>query len=188
MKNNKWLIVGLGNSDSQYEKNRHNVGFWYIDYAINQREVTHIKNKYCALYQYDSDHDTIFFAKPHFYMNESGVPIKKLLENLEIQISQLIVFVDDMNLDVGDMRIRKKGQDGGHNGLKSIEHHLKTQEYPRLRIGIGSPENKKDHINYVLGDFTEEERSKIHKVLERADESVKEILSNGFGSSMSKFN
>lgn len=188
MKKEDWLIVGLGNPDSRYEKNRHNVGFLLIDYAIKNREVKEIKNKYSYLCESLFQGEKIFFAKPYFFVNESGIPIKKLISDLEIKISNLIVVVDDMNLDLGNIRIRKKGQDGGHNGLKSIEYHLGTCEYPRLKIGVGSPSNKKDHIKYILSDFKKNEDVLISKVFEKANESINEILVNGFHSAMGEFN
>ena len=93
-----------------------------------------------------------------------------------------------MNLDIGNIRIREKGKDGGHNGLKSIEYYLSTNEYPRLRIGIGSPNSKKDHINYVLGDFNSSEQKIIDEVLYSTENAIYEIIQNGFSSAMGKFN
>ena len=93
-----------------------------------------------------------------------------------------------MNLDIGNIRIREKGKDGGHNGLKSIEYYLGTNEYPRLRIGIGSPNNKKDHVNYVLGDFNLSEQKIIEKVFDSTEKAIHEIIENGFSSAMGKFN
>ena len=163
MKTNKWLIIGLGNPEIKYENNRHNIGYKLVDHILKKNETEKIKN-------------------------ESGIPVKKLVDEFSINLNNILIIVDDMNLDIGNIRIREKGKDGGHNGLKSIEYYLSTNEYPRLRIGIGSPNSKKDHINYVLGDFNSSEQKIIDEVLYSTEKAIYEIIQNGFSSAMGKFN
>ena len=188
MKDERWLIVGLGNPEIKYEHNRHNVGYKLVDYLLEKNETEKIKNKYSQLNKLIIKDKLIYFSKPFFYINESGIPVKKLLDELSIDISNILIIMDDMNLDIGDIRIREKGKDGGHNGLKSIEYYLGTNEYPRLRIGIGSPNSKKDHINYVLGDFNLSEQKIIETVFDSTEKAIYEIIQNGFSSAMGKFN
>ena len=188
MKDERWLIVGLGNPETKYEHNRHNVGYKLVDYLLEKNETEKIKNKYSQLNKLTKEDKLIYFAKPFFYINESGIPVKKLLDELSIGINNILIIMDDMNLDIGNIRIREKGKDGGHNGLKSIEYYLGTNEYPRLRIGIGSPNNKKDHVNYVLGDFNLSEQKIIEKVFDSTEKAIHEIIENGFSSAMGKFN
>ncbi len=111
-----------------------------------------------------------------------------MVDEFSINLNNILIIVDDMNLDIGNIRIREKGKDGGHNGLKSIEYYLSTNEYPRLRIGIGSPNSKKDHINYVLGDFNSSEQKIIDEVLYSTEKAIYEIIQNGFSAAMGKFN
>ncbi len=188
MNNDKWLVLGLGNPDLKYENNRHNAGSLFIDYLIQNNNIKKVKNKYSAVYKINLDNKEIFLAKPFFFINESGIPTIKLLEILDIRVSNLIIIVDDMNLDLGEIRIRKKGKDGGHNGLKSIEYKLQSTEYGRLRIGIGSPYNKKDHIDYVLSNFTKKEKVLLNQSIIIASHSINEIIENGFEAAMAKFN
>ena len=114
--------------------------------------------------------------------------VKKIADQLNIEPSKIIIVVDDMNLDLGEIRVRTKGSHGGHNGLRSIEYELGTNEYNRLRIGIGKPGSKNDHIDYVLGDFSKNEESIALKSIESAYLCILEIINNGFAKAMEKFN
>ena len=114
--------------------------------------------------------------------------VKKIADQLNIEPSKIIIVVDDMNLDLGEIRVRTKGGHGGHNGLRSIEYELGTNEYNRLRIGIGKPGSKNDHIDYVLGDFSKNEESIALKSIESAYLCILEIINNGFAKAMEKFN
>ena len=184
----KWLIVGLGNPEPKYEKNRHNIGFWAMDFSFNKLEKETVKNKYSGLFKSVINDNEVYFSKPFFYINESGIAVKKISNELSIEPSKIIIVVDDMNLNLGEIRIRTKGGHGGHNGLRSIEYELGTNEYNRLRIGIGKPGNKNDHIDYVLGDFSKNEESIALKSIESAYLCILEIINNGFVKAMEKFN
>ena len=186
--NSKWLIVGLGNPEPKYEKNRHNIGFWVMDFSFNKLEKETVKNKYSGLFKSVINNNEVYFSKPFFYINESGIAVKKISNELSIEPSKIIIVVDDMNLNLGEIRIRTKGGHGGHNGLKSIEYELGTNEYNRLRIGIGKPGNKNDHVGYVLGDFSKNEEPIALKSIENAYLCILEIINNGLVKAMEKFN
>ena len=186
--NNKWLIVGLGNPEPKYEKNRHNIGFWVMDFSFNKLKKEVIKNKYSGLFKSEINYNEVYFSKPFFYINESGIAVKKISKELNIEPNKIIVVVDDMNLDLGEIRIRTKGGHGGHNGLRSIEYELNTNKYNRLRIGIGSPVSKNKHVDYVLGDFFKNEEPIASKSVESAYLCIIEIINNGFSKAMEKFN
>ncbi len=185
---NKWLVVGLGNPEPKYEKNRHNIGFWVMDFSYDNLEKEKIKNKYSGLFKSIINYNEVYFSKPFFYINESGIAVKKIADQLNIEPSKIIIVVDDMNLDLGEIRVRTKGGHGGHNGLRSIEYELGTNEYNRLRVGIGKPGSKNDHIDYVLGDFSKNEESIALKSIESAYLCILEIINNGFAKAMEKFN
>mgnify|MGYP006201723837 FL=1 len=185
---NKWLVVGLGNPEPKYEKNRHNIGFWVMDFSYDNLEKEKIKNKYSGLFKSIINYNEVYFSKPFFYINESGIAVKKIADQLNIEPSKIIIVVDDMNLDLGEIRVRTKGGHGGHNGLRSIEYELGTNEYNRLRVGIGKPGSKNDHIDYVLGDFSKNEESIALKSIESAYFCILEIINNGFAKAMEKFN
>ena len=185
---NKWLIVGLGNPEPKYERNRHNIGFWAMDFLFNKLEKEIIKNKYSGLFKSEINNNEVYFSKPFFYINESGIAVKKVANELNIKPNKIVVIVDDMNLDLGEIRVRTKGGHGGHNGLRSIEYELNTNEYNRLRIGIGKPGSKNEHVDYVLGDFSKNEESVALKSIESAYLCIMEILNNGFSKAMEKFN
>ena len=185
---NKWLVVGLGNPEPKYEKNRHNIGFWVMDFSYDNLEKEKRKNKYSGLFKSIVNNNEVYFSKPFFYINESGIAVKKIADQLNIEPSKIIIVVDDMNLNLGEIRVRTKGGHGGHNGLRSIEYELGTNEYNRLKIGIGKPGSKIDHIDYVLGDFSKNEESIALKSIESAYLCILEIINNGFAKAMEKFN
>ena len=185
---NKWLIVGLGNPEPKYERNRHNIGFWVMDFSSNKLEKEIIKNKYSGLFKSKINNNEVYFSKPFFYINESGIAVKKIASELNIEPNKIIIVVDDMNLDLGEIRVRTKGGNGGHNGLRSIEYELNTTEYNRLRIGIGKPGSKNEHVDYVLGNFSKNEEVIALKTIESAYSCILEIINNGFSKAMEKFN
>ena len=185
---NNWLVVGLGNPEIKYEKNRHNIGSWLIDYAYNNIENEKVKNKYSSLFKTQINNNVVYFAKTFFYINESGIAVRKIAEEHSIKTTNIIIVVDDMNLELGKIRLRPKGSDGGHNGLKSIQYELKTEEYNRIRIGIGKPEHRNKHVDFVLGDFSKKEEVVANDTVNRAFLSIIEIMNNGFTKAMERFN
>ena len=187
------LIIGLGNPGMRYEHTKHNVGFRVIDALYeklcqrdSQPRPTHT-SIYNALVIQTTWHDTaIILAKPMAYMNNSGAAVGALVRRFEIPLSELCIIYDDVHLDVGVIRMRRKGSDGGQKGMKSIIQHLGTTEFPRLRIGIGEPVG--DLIDYVLTEFSEDEEIEITHIIDRAVEAIETLLTDDILTVMNKFN
>ncbi len=187
------LIVGLGNPGLRYLHTKHNVGFRVIDALHektqnNSRVPRHTPTSICrSLVMQTTWHDTpVIFAKPMTYMNNSGVAVAALMDRFEVPLSQLCVVYDDIHLDIGVLRIRQKGSDGGQKGMKSIIHHLGTNEFPRLRIGIGEPIG--DLTGYVLTEFSEAEEIEIEPTIDRAVDAVEAFVKNDILTVMNRFN
>jgi PTH1 family peptidyl-tRNA hydrolase len=187
------LIVGLGNPGLRYQHTKHNIGFRVID-ALHEktqhnRQVRrHTQTSVCkSLVMQTTWHDTsVIFAKPMTYMNNSGVAVAALVNRFEVPLSQLCVVYDDVHLDIGVLRIRQKGSDGGQKGMKSIIHHLGTNEFPRLRIGIGEPVG--DLVDYVLTEFSEAEEIEIEPTVHRAVDAVEAFVKDDILTVMNRFN
>lgn len=165
------LIVGLGNYGKQYENTRHNIGFIVIDYYANKKNIASFEKKgFKSTY---IKYDKAFLQKPTTYMNNSGEAIAELMNYYKIDIKDVYVIYDDMDIEVGDIRIRDKGSSGGHNGIKSIISHCGTN-FVRIRLGIG---NKKDKaISHVLGNFSKEERNILNDNLDTISNLIDDIL------------
>ena len=184
-----YLIVGLGNPEEEYNRTRHNMGFHTINKIANQYNLEIKKNKFHGLYENAIiENQKVIFVKPQTYMNLSGNCVKEFVEFFKIENDKIIIIYDDMDIEPGQIKIRKKGRSGGHNGMKSIIEMLGTEEFPRIRIGIGRPQDKDDKINYVIGEIKEEDVEKLEKGVDKAREAVIEILKNGIDTAMNKFN
>ena len=180
------LIVGLGNPGPRYANTRHNVGFRALEILMEQGD-NKIVARYNSLVMETTLHDTsIVLAKPLTYMNNSGSAIAALVNQLEIPLTELCIVYDDIHLDVGVIRMRRKGSDGGHNGMKSIISTLHTTEFPRLRIGIGEPIGAQ--VDYVLSEFTDAETPKIEDAIQRAVDAVETFVRDGILTAMNRFN
>ena len=187
------LIVGLGNPGLRYQYTKHNIGFRVIDALHektqhNQRVSRHIQTSVCkSLVMQTTWHDTsVILAKPMTYMNNSGVAVAALVNRFEVPLSQLCVVYDDVHLDIGVLRIRQKGSDGGQKGMKSIIHRLGTNEFPRLRIGIGEPVG--NMVDYVLTEFSEAEEIEIEPTIHRAVDAVEAFVTDDILTVMNRFN
>lgn len=185
-----FVIVGLGNPDKKYDKTRHNVGFDVIDCLADELGID-VKTKrhksLCGVSQQGSE--KIVLVKPQTYMNNSGEAVKSIMDFYKLNpATDLIVISDDINLDVGRIRIRKKGSAGGHNGLKNIIAHIKGDEFVRVRVGVGINGGGSDLINHVLGKFSKKERVVIDEKVADAKDAVLEIMKNGADAAMNKFN
>ena len=182
------LIVGLGNPGIRYEQTKHNIGFRVIDalYAECSRSKSH--TSICrSLVMQATWHDVaIILAKPMTYMNNSGTAVAALIRKFEIPLSELCVVYDDVHLDIGVLRMRQKGSDGGQKGMKSIIHHLGTTAFPRLRIGIGEPIG--DITDYVLTGFTEDEEIEITHTIDRAVDAIGTFVKDDILTAMNQFN
>lgn len=155
------MIVGLGNIGTEYEDTRHNIGFMVVDAFAKAHNAEFNKEKFHGfLAETFIDGEKVILVKPATYMNESGRAVGPLVDYFDLDLADLIIISDDLDLEVGKVRLRQKGSAGGHNGLKSIIAHLHTTEFNRLKIGIGRPKMM-SVVNWVLGDFSQAEKAKI---------------------------
>ena len=184
-----YLIVGLGNPEQEYGKTRHNMGFNAINKIANEYKIEITKSKFQGLYEKTQiEGEQVILLKPQTYMNLSGDCIKEFVKFYKIEKKQIIIIYDDMDIEPGKIKIRKKGSSGGHNGIKSIISNLGTEEFPRIRIGIGRPQYPGDQINYVIGSIPDEEKIILDQGAEKAAKAVIEILKNGIDKAMNKMN
>jgi len=184
-----YLIVGLGNPEDKYSNTRHNMGFDVINELSKQCDIKVSKSKFDAFYGMgEINSKKVILVKPQTYMNLSGESIIKFKKFYKISNKNIIVIYDDIDLKLGDIRLKAKGSSGSHNGMKSVIENLNTEEFIRIRVGIGSPENKEDMINYVIGQIPKRERGILDQSIEKAKNSVIEILENGIDIAMNKFN
>ena len=184
-----YLIIGLGNPEEEYSKTRHNMGFNTINKLAQKYNIKITKTKYEGLYETgEIEGQKVILIKPQTYMNLSGNCVKQFVDFYKVEKENVLVIYDDMDIEPGTIKIRKKGSAGGHNGMKSIVQVLGTEEFPRIRIGIGRPEHNGDEINYVIGAIPKEEIPKLKEGTEKAKEAIIEILKNGIDKAMNKFN
>jgi len=183
----KYLIVGLGNIGPEYAETRHNVGFKVVEELARQAEAEFKTETLGALAEIRHKGRTLVLLKPSTYMNRSGKAIRYWLTQKKIPQDRLLVVVDEINLPFGTLRLRGKGSAGGHNGLKDIEQMIGS-DYARLRIGIGSDFGRGKQVDYVLGEWGEEERESLPALMERAAEAIKSFTSIGLAHTMNQFN
>lgn len=185
-----YLIVGLGNPTSQYENTRHNVGFDAVDCLARENGISITTKKHQALIGKGViGGQKALLAKPQTFMNLSGDSIWRIVDYYNLDIaSELLIIYDDISLDVGRLRIRAKGSAGGHNGIKSIIDCLGTQEFCRIKIGVGEKPNRMDLADYVLGHFSKGERSIIDEALERAAKAAELIVCGEINQAMNQYN
>lgn len=184
-----YVIAGLGNMGTRYERTRHNVGFDAVDFIAAKYRIKSFKMKHKALVAEGIiQGQKVLLVKPQTYMNNSGEAIGEILAYYKISPEKLIVIYDDVDLDVGYLRIRAKGSAGTHNGMRSILQHIKSEEFPRIRIGIGKAPERMDMANYVLSRFSDEERTKVNATIENASLAVATILCATVEIAMSKYN
>ena len=184
----KFLIVGLGNIGSEYANTRHNIGFKILDYIANQEGISFQTVKLGEIAELKIKGRTLLLLKPNTYMNLSGKAVKYWLEKENIEKENMLVITDDLNLAFGTIRIKTKGSDGGHNGLKNIQLLLNSTEYPRFRFGIGDAFKKGQQVNYVLGEWDTEEKEKLKERLEISSEIVKSFALVGLSNTMNIYN
>ena len=185
---NKFLIVGLGNIGAEYVNTRHNIGFKIVDFLAKKEGLTFETVKLGALAEYKYKGRTFFLLKPNTYMNLSGKAVKYWMDKENIPQENILVITDDLNLSFGTIRIRKKGSDGGHNGLKNINLVLNSQEYARFRFGISDEFKKGKQVDYVLGEWDDAEKIALPERLELASEIIKSFGTAGLENTMTTFN
>lgn len=185
-----YLIVGLGNPGREYEMTRHNIGFEVIDYLAGEYKFKVNKLKFKGLYgEYFHKGEKLIFLKPQTYMNLSGDSVAEFKRFFNIPPQNILVICDDTALERGRIRLRQKGSAGGHNGLKSIILRLGTEEFPRARIGIGSPENGgSGMVDFVIGRFTKEDIPILENAIENTAKAVFDFVDNGIEHAMNGFN
>ena len=184
----KYLIVGLGNIGSEYENTRHNIGFKVLDHLAKKEDLSFQSNKLGAITQYKFKGRTLVLLKPSTYMNLSGKAVRYWMTKEKIPLENILIITDDINLSFGTIRLKTKGSDGGHNGLKDIQLQLGTQQYSRFRFGIGAEFSKGRQIEYVLGQWSPEEEAKLEERMERARELVNSFATAGVQITMNTFN
>ena len=185
-----WLIAGLGNPGLQYEKTRHNAGFMAADKIAEKYGVQFTKHKFDSVYgEFMPGKTRVLLLKPQTYMNNSGSAISAAAKFYKIPTDRIIIMFDDISLDVGKLRMRRKGSHGGHNGIKDIIELMGTDEIMRIKIGVGERTNRDyDLKDWVLGKIPAEVLPDFEKALDRAADAAAEIIQNGIDSAMNKYN
>ena len=184
----KYLIVGLGNIGSEYENTRHNIGFRVLDALAKASNLIFSDGRYGATCEMKIKGRTLVLLKPSTYMNLSGNAVRFWLQKENISIENLLVVVDELALPFGTLRLKPRGSDAGHNGLKHIQQILGTDNYARLRFGIGNDFPRGGQVNFVLGSFPPEEEKILPEKFERAGEIIKSFCLAGIQLTMTQFN
>jgi PTH1 family peptidyl-tRNA hydrolase len=184
----KYLIAGLGNIGPEYKNTRHNAGFMILDALAGGSGTPFTTRRYGDIAEFRFKGRILTLLKPSTYMNLSGNSVRYWLNKTDTGISNLLVVTDDLALPFGQIRLRKKGSDGGHNGLKNINEVLGNNEYPRLRFGIGGSGPAGNQVNYVLGEWTREELDDLADRLKTAAEAIKYYVINGIDQAMTIYN
>ncbi|MFZ4455760.1 MAG: aminoacyl-tRNA hydrolase [Bacteroidales bacterium] len=184
----KYLIVGLGNIGREYEMTRHNIGFRVLDALAKASNLVFADGRYGALCELKIKGRTLVLLKPSTYMNLSGNAVRYWMQKENIPLENVFIVVDDIALPFGTLRVKPRGSDAGHNGLKHIQNILGTDVYSRLRFGIGGDFPRGGQVDYVLGAFSTEEETALTEKLERATEIVKNFCLAGIQHTMNQFN
>ena len=184
----KFLIVGLGNIGEKYAATRHNIGFKILDELASKEAIFFESEKLGAIATFKFKGRTFILLKPSTYMNLSGKSVKYWLTKENIPIENLLVICDDLNLPFGAIRVKAKGSDGGHNGLKDITAVLQTQEYARFRFGVGSEFSKGRQVDFVLGEWDKNELKSLPERLDKSAELIKSFGTAGLNNTMNTFN
>ena len=184
----KFLIVGLGNVGAKYKNTRHNIGFLILDNLADNEEVIFETKKLGDLARFKYKGRTFILLKPNTYMNLSGKAVRYWMSIEKIPLENILVVADDINLDFGTLRLKVKGSAGGHNGLININEQLQTQNYSRLRFGVGSSFNKGGQIDYVLGEWDKDQEHKLTARIKKSIQAIKSFAMAGINNTMSEFN
>lgn len=184
-----WVVIGLGNPGNKYERTRHNIGFMAVDFIAGKRGWSFKDEKFFAssLAKGQIDDKQLNLLKPQTYMNLSGEAVRAFLSFYKLGLQKLVVVMDDADLPFGELRLKSSGGSGGHNGLKSIEEMLGTQEFPRLKVGIGRS-SKIALVDYVLQPFSEEEEKEIPRLLLHIEEALQLFIKEPIAKAMNIIN
>ena len=186
--NKKFLIVGLGNIGAEYVNTRHNIGFKVVDHFARKESLAFQTAKLGEVTEFKIKGRTLILLKPNTYMNLSGKAVQYWMEKEKIEKENILVITDDFNLSFGTIRIKSKGSDGGHNGLKNIQLVLNSVDYPRFRFGISDEFKKGRQVDYVLGEWNEDEKAKLHERLDLAAEIITSFALAGLNNTMNTYN
>jgi peptidyl-tRNA hydrolase, PTH1 family len=184
----KYLIVGLGNIGDKYASTRHNVGFDCLDFMAAKYEISFKPERFGHYAKTKFKGRNLHFLKPDTFMNLSGNAVAYWIKKLNIPFNHLIIITDDLNLPFGTIRLRPKGSGGGHNGLQNIEEVIQTQQYPRVRVGLGSEFRIGHQIDFVLSKWSDEESAQLPIIFKRINESLEELTFRGIGIAMNSLN
>ena len=184
----KYLIVGLGNIGSEYQETRHNIGFMILDAFAKASNVFFTEKRYGSTAECRIKNQTLLLLKPSTFMNLSGTAVRYWLKEENIDLDHLLVIVDDIALPFGTLRLKSKGSDAGHNGLKNIQELIGTEAYPRLKFGIGNDFPKGKQIDYVLGKFSSEQQEKLNERIDLAVEMIRSFCLAGMQTTMNQYN
>lgn len=183
------LIIGLGNPGKQYEHTRHNIGFDVIDALADKWGTSLNQMKFNGMYAtVHRPEGKVMLVKPLTYMNLSGECVRPIMDYFDIDIEDIIVIYDDLDLEIGKLRLRQKGSAGGHNGIKSLIQHLGTQEFNRIRVGISRPPANMKVADYVLSKFSKDEQAVVEEAVKKSCDAVETALSKKFLDVMNTFN
>lgn len=183
------LIVGLGNPGKKYEETRHNIGFRVIDELAKNFQISLNQEKFKGIFGFDTiTGEKVFLLKPLTYMNLSGESVRPIMDFYKISIDDVVVVYDDLDLPPGKIRLRQKGGHGGHNGIKSLLAHLGTENFKRIRVGVGRPEPGVAVANYVLSTFRPDEKEEMEEAVSQAAKACENWLSKDFLNVMNSFN
>lgn len=184
-----WAVVGLGNPGRRYSGTRHNVGFTFVRRVAKAWETRLRKRRFSSkIAEVEKENERIMLVLPQIYMNNSGVAVKRIMEGRNIQSEQLLVVYDDLDIPLGEIRIRKRGSAGTHKGMRSIVQEIETAEFPRMRIGIGPLPPGEDAVEYVLSCFDETEGVLLEEGLKKASEALEMILAGRVEAAMNAYN
>lgn len=181
-------IIGLGNPGKKYEKTRHNIGFMIVDTVAFFLKCPKKEEECCFSKIINCFEHDVLLVKPQTYMNNSGIAVKNLIDEYNLNPNEILVIYDDLDLPLGTMRIRKSGSSGGHRGVKSIIENIKTENFPRLKIGIGRPERKEQVADYVLSPFSKDEEIIAEKITNEAANCILNVLKYGIDKSLNSCN
>ena len=184
----KYLIVGLGNPGEKYENTRHNIGFKILDALAKASSISFEPDRLADVATLKFKGRTLILVKPTTFMNLSGKAVNYWMQKEKISSDKLMVLTDDLALPFGKIRIKGKGSDGGHNGLKDIQAVLNSSKYPRLRFGVGSDFHKGQQVDYVLGEWSEEENKTLQERINLAADAIKAFTTIGIDQTMNQFN
>ena len=184
----KYLVAGLGNIGGEYDNTRHNIGFDVVDYLAESKDGKWKTETLGDVCEIKHKGRTIILLKPSTYMNRSGKSINHWMTKKKITKDNLMVVVDDLHLDLGKLRMRAKGSDGGHNGLKDIQQVLGGSTYPRLKVGIGNDFHSGQQVDFVLGKWKSDEKEKLPKIIKKAADAVLSFTAIGMKYTMERFN